>query len=630
MIQSIGVKSARPADWSSHYRCGRSNRASSGSRRRARNASAHREHRKNRWGVQPGLSVNAPAPERRRRLATRAVPLAVLALLSFLAGFLLGGGSPELEASERFADAWRARDYAAMHAELGPAAASEYPLGRFQELYEDAAETATLSELEIGEAEGPEEVDGTEAVELPVTAGTSAFGELSGTIAIPVADGAVDWRPHLVFPGLQSGERLDRRTRAPQRAAILAADGTPLAKGPSTARSSPLGDAAIDVTGEIGTATGERAAALRAAGFPPGTLIGTSGLEQAFDDRLAGTPGGQLLATGGGGERILATSQPQAGEPVQTTIDPDLQEAAVTALGAQFGGVAVLDAASGEVKALAGIAFSSPQPPGSVFKVVTTVAALEAGAVTTDEEFPVETEALVEGRAISNAGDAPCGGSFVESFAESCNSVFAPLGAEVGGEKLLATAEEFGFNSKPTLFGAEATTAIDPPASTIPDPIGSELDVAVSAIGQGQVLATPLQMASVAQTIAGGGTRSPTPIVTEEGLGPDAVPVEVTDPETASTVRDLMIENVESGTGVAADIPEAQVAGKTGTAELGPDPEAPSIPGEDPVLEENAWFTSFAPANSPRLAIAVMIVDAPGSGGEVAAPIAAEIYSSAL
>ena len=109
----------------------------------------------------------------------------------------------------------------------------------------------------------------------------------------------------------------------------------------------------------------------------------------------------------------------------------------------------MLDATNGAVKALAGIAFSSPQPPGSVFKIITTTAALEAGAVSLDDEFEVVTEAVVEGRAISNAGDAPCGGSFTQSFADSCNSVFAPLGAEVGGEKLLATAEDFGFNSPP-------------------------------------------------------------------------------------------------------------------------------------------------------------------------------------
>ncbi|HEX6116190.1 MAG TPA: penicillin-binding transpeptidase domain-containing protein [Solirubrobacterales bacterium] len=554
------------------------------------------------------------------------MPLLVVALVAFIAGIALGGGSPELDAAKRFLSAWEAGDYDAMHAELTPSAAAEYPLDSFTGLYEEAAMTATATSVDAGDAEGPS----ADQVQAPVTVKTEAFGEVSETVAIPVADGAVAWRPELAFPGLRDGEKLDRRTRAPPRAAILAADGTPLAKGPASARTSPLGPSAIDIAGEMGVAKGEQRDAAVAAGFPSGTLVGTSGLELAFDSRLAGIPGGQLLAVGSG-DRVLADTKPTPGEPVRTTIEPGLQETTVGALGDLFGGIAVLDATNGEVKALAGIAFSSPQPPGSVFKIVTTTAALEAGAVSLDDQFEVVTEAVVEGRAISNAGNAPCGGSFTESFADSCNSVFAPLGAEVGGEKLLATAEDFGFNSPPELYAAEATAAVDPPPSTIPDPIGSDLEVAVTAIGQGQVLASPLQMASVAQTIAAGGKRSPTPLVTEPGLGPPEGTTEVTDAQTAATVRDLMVANVNTGTGEAANIPEVQVAGKTGTAELGPDPDAPAPgPGESPALEENAWFTAFAPAEKPKLALAVMVVDAAGSGGEVAAPIAAEIFSNGL
>jgi peptidoglycan glycosyltransferase len=564
------------------------------------------------------LTPSSVGDERRRRILTRALPLLIVGVVAFVAGILVGGGSPERDASNRFLAAWEEGDFEAMHAELSPAAAAEYPLESFTDLYDEAAATATATSVDAGGAEGP---TGGE-VEVSVTVGTDAFGEVSQTMSISVADGAVAWEPQLVFPGLQPGEELDRRTRAPSRAAILAADGTALAKGPSSARTSTLGSAAVDIAGEMGAPKGEQREATEAAGFPPGALVGTSGLELAFDTRLAGQPGGQLLAVGDG-ERVLADSKPQQGEPVRTTIDPELQATTVGALGELFGGVAVLDAVTGEVKSLAGLAFSSPQPPGSVFKIITTTAALEAGKVSLDDQFPVETEAVVEGRAISNAGDAPCGGSFTESFAESCNSVFAPLGAEVGGEKLLETAEDFGFNSPPRLYDEEATAAVDPPASTIPDPIGSELDVAVTAIGQGQVLASPLQMASAAQTIAAGGRRSPTPIVKEPALGPKGGAVEVTETEIANTVRDLMVANVQSGTGEAGAIPEAQVAGKTGTAELGPDPEGGG-------LEENAWFTAFAPAEKPKLALAVMVVDAAGSGGEVAAPIAAEILSSGL
>jgi peptidoglycan glycosyltransferase len=143
-------------------------------------------------------------------------------------------------------------------------------------------------------------------------------------------------------------------------------------------------------------------------------------------------------------------------------------------------------------------------------------------------------------------------------------------------------------------------------------------------------------MASVAQTVAAGGTRSPTPIVVDPALRADAEPVEVTSAEIARVLTGLMRAVVTSGTGVAAAIPRIQVAGKTGTAELGPRPnQAPSqIDPEtgEPELEQiiDAWFIAFAPANKPKLAIAVMLIDAPGDGGQTAAPIAQDILSAAL
>jgi peptidoglycan glycosyltransferase len=578
------------------------------------------------------LSLVAAEP-RRRRLLVRAAPLAALAAAAFAAGLIFAGDSAELEAAERFLDAWEAGDYEAMHAELtGPTAAETDP-DELAALYERAATTASASSFEFSEPEDPEEVSGEEVVTASASVTTHAFGTLSAPIAIPVSDDAVAWEPQLVFPGLAEGEKLARRTRAPERAAILAQDGTPLAEGPAAARSSPLGFAAQNVAGTMAVPKAADAERIEALGFPPGTLIGDSGLERAFDRRLAGRPGGQLLATATDGDkpRVLASSEPAPGAPVRTTIDPELQQAAVAALGGLFGGVAAVDAKSGAVRALAGIAFSAPQPPGSTFKVVTTVAALEEELVSLDEEFPVQTTTSELGREISNAGDEPCGGTFVESFAHSCNTVFAPLGAEVGAEKLVEVAERFGFNNQPQLFNEEATRIIDPPPSTIPEQLESELEVGVSAIGQGEVLATPLQLASVAQTIAAAGVRHPTPLVRDPALGPEAEATRVTDAKTSATVRDLMVEVVENGTGTAAALPGLQVAGKTGTAELGPDPDAPApAPGEDPPQELDAWFTAFAPANDPELAVAVMVVDAEGDGGEVAAPIAREVLAAGL
>ena len=577
------------------------------------------------------MSAQEPAVDRRRRIVTRAAPLIALAVVSFAGGAIVAAGS-DTEASERFLAAWEDGDFAAMHAELTPAAQEQYSLKRFERSYADAAQIATISDLDAGDMQ-----EEGEAAVAPVTIQTRAFGRFETELSLPLEDGMVAWSPHLVFPGLADNEELSRRTRAPERASILAADRTPLASGPAAARS--VGAAASAVVGSVGAPTKAQARELAARGFPPGTLTGMNGLELAWNDRLAGRPGGQLLAISAdeqsevGGGRVLASSEPLGGEPVRTTIDPALQEEAVVALGDLYGGAAVLDARTGNVLALSGIAYSAPQPPGSTFKIITATGALDAGIVKPDDEFPVETSNSDIGREIPNAHDEPCGGTFAVSFANSCNTVFAPLGAELGGEELVATAEKFGFNSTPTLFDDHATAAIDPPQSTIPPDLSESVETGESAIGQGQVLATPLAMASVAQTIGNGGVRLPTPIARTDELRPKADPVKVTSEQTAATMRELMIGVVNEGTGVAAALPGVQVAGKTGTAEIGPaalEPGQELKPGEEPPQETDAWFAAFAPATDPKLAVAVMVVDSNGDGGTVAAPIARQILAAGL
>jgi cell division protein FtsI/penicillin-binding protein 2 len=556
----------------------------------------------------------------------------VIGAAAFVAGMLVGGTSASEETASRFVDAWAREDFEAMHGELSPGAARRYPLGRFTTMYEEAEVTGTVARLEGGDPDGTGSISGQEVVNLPVTVHTHAFGEISANLALPVDGAELAWRPHLVFPGLAPGEELDRNVEVPERAPILARDRTPLAEGDGAARSSPVGGATLYVAGELGAPKGEQAVAVQRRGFPVGTLVGTSGLELAFETRLAGQPGGELIAVGGQGgtKRVLGAADPVEGEPVRTTINPDLQEATAEALGNTFGGVAVLDAKNGNVLGLAGIAFSSPQPPGSTFKIVTTVAALEAGVVKLSDTFPVETSTVVGGREISNAHDEPCGGTFTQSFARSCNTVFAPLGPEIGNDGLVNTSERFGFNSPPTLYNAEARAITEPGESTIPTSIGTDLDLGVSAIGQGEVLATPLELASISQTIAAGGVRSPTPMVTEPELGPDAEPVKVTSGKIASTVRDLMVGVVEGGTGTAAAIPGVEVAGKTGTAELGPAPVSPEEQGGEQEQEQDAWFTAFAPAGNPKLAVAVLVASTTEDGGTVAAPIAREVLAAGL
>jgi cell division protein FtsI/penicillin-binding protein 2 len=579
--------------------------------------------------------------ERRRRLLTRALPLGAVAVVAFVVGAAMGApGSPEKAAADRFAEAWQAKNFPAMYAELNDASQERISPKQFKLAYREARDIATMRGLAADSAEDARSTEGETVVPVPLRIKTVAFGTVEEELDLPWAEGGIEWAGNLVFPGLRRGEKLEAQTELAPRAAILASDGTPLAEGPATEREHPMGSAAIDVTGEIGDAPEEQEPKLAAQGFPPETPVGISGLERAFNRRLAGKPGGKLLAVpakaGKGAQgRVLAESKPQAGAPVKTTIDPYLQETAVAALEGRFGGVAVLDAKNGDVRALAGQAFSAPQPPGSTFKIITTVAALQKNVVKLDDEFEITDGINVGGRFIENANGEYCGGTFLEAFAESCNADFLPLGPQIGNTKMVETAEAFGFNAPPTLYSPSIVKEVEPAESTIPKDIGEEVDLAVSAIGQGEVLATPLQMASVAQTIANDGVRMPTSIVYSRKLGPTMKPVRVMSKKTADQLTELMTGVVTEGTGTAGAIAAGQVAAKTGTAELGALVENEEgeevVEGEEeaePQHKKDAWFSAFATVENPKLAVGVLLIEAEAAGGEVAAPIASQVLSA--
>ena len=193
----------------------------------------------------------------------------------------------------------------------------------------------------------------------------------------------------------------------------------------------------------------------------------------------------------------------------------------------------------------------------------------------------------------------------------SCNSVFAPLGAKLGARRLVEMARAFGFDQQPNIPAAKPST-ISPPSK-----LRDDLAVGAAAIAQDRDLATPLQMASVGATIALDGRRVQPRITTI-----DPVILEpVLTPKVAHQVRSMMIQVVRSGTGTAAAIPGVQVAGKTGTAELRPNSTNPK--------DSDAWFVAFAPAQHPKIAVAVMLVGA-GFGGTSAAPIARHVLQAAL
>ena len=520
-----------------------------------------------------------------------------------------------------WADAWERGDYASMHGMLSADAQKRASLKRFVRTYRDAGETATVTKVAAGEPK--QGADG--AYDLPVSMQTRIFGSLRGTVGLPMveeADGpAVDWRAPMAFPGLRTGEKLTRETTLPERGDILARDGTPLAKGPN--RLSDLGPLAAEVAGRVGPAPPERADELARRGVPEGAPVGLNGLEREFDERLAGSPGGILRA----GSRVVARAEARDGVDVRSAIDPDIQRAAVEALAGRFGGIAVMRPGTGEVLGLSGIAFSAPQPPGSTFKIITLAAALEAGKVKPNARFPVQTQTEIEGVELQNAHGEACGGSLKQSFANSCNSVFAPMGAKVGAEKLVATSEKFGFNQDPGPLGAARSTI---PAA---DEIGDDLAVGSSAIGQGKVLATPLELATVGATIGLRGRR----VAPTLSRGTQGKETRAMSERNARVIARFMRAVVTGGTGVGAAVPGVKVAGKTGTAELrstvNEDP-APVEPGATPVPEEDktdtdAWFVGFAPYAKPRVAVAVLLVGQ-GAGGETAAPAAKTVIEAAL
>ncbi|HYN52850.1 MAG TPA: penicillin-binding transpeptidase domain-containing protein [Thermoleophilaceae bacterium] len=560
--------------------------------------------------------MTSRSAERRRRLTHRAIPaLGVLAMVSLGAGLAFGAATPS--AAQRtagdFGEAWSRGDYRAMHGLLDDPSRRAHPLPAFRRAYRQAAATATATGVSAADPAG--ERNG--AVVVPVEVRTRVFGPVRTDLLLPVSGERVIWGPLLAFPGLRRGEGLSRRSEPPVRGTLLSRDDKILAKGPPESRTSPLEAIAGSIAGSLSPEeTAEEREALYARGFPRDWPVGQTGLEQAFEDRLAGRPGGELLA----GDRVLAKARPRQARPVRTTIDTRLQESSVTALAGRFGGIAALDPRNGEIRALAGIAFSAPQPPGSTFKIVTATAALEQGIVKPRDDFPVESAAIVDGVELENANGEVCGGTFRETFAHSCNSVFGPLGVEIGSEALVEAAERFGWNAPPTVPG-EVPSSI-PPATEIVSP----LEVASTAIGQFRTLATPLILASVAQTIAARGVRR-VPTLT---LGERTRTVRVTTPEVARTVGSMMVEVVEYGTGTAAALPGVEVAGKTGTAELEDtrDPETGETAPSDP-SNTDAWFTAYAPAKKPQIVVAVMLVRA-GAGGATAAPAARLVLEAAL
>lgn len=390
-------------------------------------------------------------------------------------------------------------------------------------------------------------------------------------------------------------------------------------------------------------------------------VLGSSGVERTYNDELVGRglgiqirdPLGNLL----GGDEAVGT--------VVLSIRDDLQRAAAEALGDQRGSVVAIDPRTGEILAmysnptydqspLAGHdtqevnkyykfisalpdkpdlarAYRERYPPGSTFKTVTVSVALETGLATPATEYPQVNSIplpLTDGQELDNFGGQNCGGTLAESFRRSCNTTFGQIGLDLG-DGFVPGMNAFGINDVPPIDlvpGAALSTG--PKAGSFQD---NQPRFALAGIGQGDVATTPLEMCLVAAGLANGGVIMEPHVVKEIRDSSNEVIRTVASrewktavtPGTAAAVTAMMVDVVANGTGTAAQIDGVTVAGKTGTAQV------------DEGIDPHAWFVSFAPAEVPEIAVAVIVENggsagSEATGGRVAAPIAAAVLRAYL
>ncbi|MGB4863208.1 MAG: penicillin-binding transpeptidase domain-containing protein [Tepidiformaceae bacterium] len=369
---------------------------------------------------------------------------------------------------------------------------------------------------------------------------------------------------------------------------------------------------------------------------------GSQGIELAFNDVLSGTaPSGW-----DGAIRAEFDRERPAGNDVVLTIDPAVQAAAAAALGSQKGAVVAIDPRNGEVLAMVSVPtydpgslatagqdlFEDPNspllnratqglyPPGSTFKTVTASGILERKIATPETIVTCPGEIVIDGFPISCSNTAEGVGTypFKSAFTFSVNAIFAELGVKLGWAGLTDIARRYGFDS-----ALDFTLETAPSQLHRKDSKTTKTLLASTSFGQGELLATPLQMAEVAATIANGGVRMrPHLTLAEQRNGKSLGPIEpssstrVISDQLAATMREFMVSVVANGQANGVNNLGVAVGGKTGTAEAGDG-------------TSHAWFIAFAPAEAPTVAVAV-VVENGGRGGVVASPIAGQVLRAAL
>ena len=427
-----------------------------------------------------------------------------------------------------------------------------------------------------------------------------------------------------------------------QRGAILAADGTVLARSVRTR----------ERTYERTYPTGEEFA--QAIGYSYPRSLDRTGLERYRNAPLSGQRQSDL-------QSILDQFQgrPEKGDEVITTLDPAAQQAALAALGAHQGAVVALVPSTGAVRVMASTPSYDPNAlrssaatekvkgdseapllnravqygyaPGSTFKVLTATAAIDTGKFTPSSTLSGRNGIVVSGVPLSNDQNESFGElTLTQALAKSVNTVWAQVAEQVGKPTLARYMRRFGFDAKPRLdYPAEEMSASGEYSvnGELLSPLSPQVDVGRMGIGQDKLRVTALQMAEVAAAVANHG-RLMVPHLTARIVNPEGRIVQqisprvqsvVMKPSTATAVTSMMEAVVNEGTGENARIPGVQVAGKTGTAET-----------QIGSALNNVWFIAFAPAANPTVAIAVTVKGVPGYGATYALPIARRVMEVLL
>jgi peptidoglycan glycosyltransferase len=361
---------------------------------------------------------------------------------------------------------------------------------------------------------------------------------------------------------------------------------------------------------------------------------GRTGLEGYYNDPLSGRETSAIGAL----ERLLGPRN--VGDDLKTTLSPKAQRAAYAGLNGREGAVVALDVRSGAVRALAATPSFDPSdpakaktfnratqgryPPGSTFKAVTAAAALDSGRYTPGSQVNGRNHQVISGAPLDNFGGEDYGNiDLTFALTHSVNTVWAQVGEKLGKQTMADYMKKFGFYSDVPMDypDGQLLPSGEYRNGKLLGPTSRFIDVGRMAIGQDKLLVTPLQMASVAQTIGNGGVRME-PRLVQKVVDPDGrttdtpLPTEaerVISSASADALTAMMKNVVREGTGTAAALEGVELAGKTGTAEIDP---AAGI--------NDLWFIGF----TPDVAVAVVIERQKGQGGTVAAPVAKQVLQA--